>query len=72
MLNSEFVKLFSGNQIDTQHLKQNLEAEGIEPIIKDTNLGVNAALATDYSEYKELYVHQSELERAKAILKDTF
>jgi hypothetical protein len=72
MFDSEFVKIFSGNQIDAEHLKQNLEAQGIEPIVKDTNLGVNAALASDYTELKEIYVHETELDKANAILKETF
>lgn len=72
MANSEYVKVFSGNLIDSQNILQNLKDVGIEPIVKDTNLGITAALATDYLELKEIYVHETELEKATSIVESIF
>jgi len=73
MSDADFVKIFTGNQIDTQLLKTNLEAIGIDPIVKqDSHLGVSAYLVTDYQELMKIYVHKSELERANTVLNETF
>ena len=72
MANSEYFKVFSGNLIDSQNILQNLKDVGIEPIVKDTNLGITAALATDYLELKEIYVHETELEKATSIVESIF
>ena len=73
MADSEFIEIFTGNQIDTEHLKQNLESQGIQPIVKqDNHLGVSAYLVTDYQELYKIWVHESEVEKANTILKDTF
>ena len=39
---------------------------------KETNLGINAALATDYQGLREIYVHKSEVEKAKTLIKEAF
>jgi len=72
MADSEYIKVFSGNLIDSQNIIQNLEDDGIEPIVKDTNLGITAALATDYLELKEIYVHESEVDKATSIIESIF
>ena len=72
MFNSDYIKVFSGSIIEVERLKLNFEAAGIEPILKDTNLGVTATLATDYQELKEMYVHKSEVEKAKNLIQEVF
>lgn len=72
MFDSEYIKVFAGSIIEVEHLKQSLEAAGIEPILKDTNLGINATLATDYQALKEMYVHKSEVEKAKVLIQEAF
>lgn len=72
MFDSDYIKVFSGSIIEVEHLKQNLEEAGIEPILKETNLGINAALATDYQGLREIYVHKSEVEKAKTLIKEAF
>lgn len=72
MADSEYIKVFAGNLIDSQNIIQNLEDVGIEPVVKDTNLGIKAFLATDYQELKEIYVHESEVEKATSIIESIF
>ena len=74
MSESEYIKLFSGNLIDTEHLAQTLKAADITPIVKHFpgNSGVAAYLVTDYEDLKEVYVHESEFKKASEILESTF
>ncbi|MCB0428102.1 MAG: DUF2007 domain-containing protein [Mangrovimonas sp.] len=72
MSDSEYVKVFAGNLIDSENVIQNLEEAGIEPIVKNTSLGINAALATDYQDLREIYVHETEVAQATSIIEGTF
>ncbi|HLT54140.1 MAG TPA: DUF2007 domain-containing protein [Flavobacteriaceae bacterium] len=73
MSDSKFIKVFSGNIFEAERLKEALEAEGISPVVKnDNHIGVSAYLVTDYQELKEVFVHESEEEKALEIVESTF
>ncbi len=69
MTDSNYIKLFSGNFIIVQQLKNELEEININPIIKDeTESGRLAGFGSAISGQQEVYVHKDEVERAKDIL----
>jgi len=69
MTNSEYIKIYTGNTIIVQIIKQRLEAEGINPVIKDeTESGRLADFATSIPGFPEVYVHESENEKAVKIV----
>lgn len=61
MTDSEYIKIYTGGTIIVQIIKQRLEAEGINPIIKDeTESGRLAGFGTTLIGQPEVYVHESE------------
>jgi hypothetical protein len=69
MTDSNYIKLFSGNFIIVQQLRNELEEININPIIKDeTESGRLAGFGSAISGQQEVFVHKDEAERAKEIL----
>jgi hypothetical protein len=61
MTDSEYIKIYTGGTIIVQIIKQRLEAEGINPIIKDeTESGRLAGFGATLIGQPEVYVHESE------------
>jgi len=61
MTDSEYIKIYTGGTIIVQIIKQRLEAEGINPIIKDeTKSGRLAGFGATLIGQPEVYVHESE------------
>ncbi|AUC81867.1 putative signal transducing protein [Lacinutrix sp. Bg11-31] len=69
MTDSEYIKIYTGGTIIVQVIKQRLEDEGINPIIKDeTESGRLAGFGTAYVGQAEIYVHESETDVATRIV----
>ena len=71
-METNYEKIYSGNFIVVQLLVSRLEDAGINPIMKDeSQIGLSAVLVSDYQGMIDLYVNQSELDEANAIVSTT-
>ncbi|MFK7782764.1 putative signal transducing protein [Psychroserpens sp.] len=69
MTDTNYNKIFSGNFIIVQMIKDRLESEGISPIIKDeSESGRLAGFGASIQGFQELYVSNEELTKANAIV----
>ena len=69
MTDSEYIKIYTGGTIIVQLIKQRLEAEGINPVIKDeTESGRLAGFGASLIGQPEVYVHESETDVAARIV----
>ncbi|WP_452220979.1 putative signal transducing protein [Lacinutrix salivirga] len=69
MEGSEYIKIFTGNFIVVQLIRDRLEAIGINPIIKDESESARMAGFGTFSQgLQELYVNNDELDRSVAIV----
>jgi len=69
MSDSEYVKIYTGNYIIVQLIKERLEDIGISPIVKDeTESGRLAGFAAALNGQPEVYVHEKELGKAVKIV----
>jgi hypothetical protein len=69
MTDSEYIKIYTGGTIIVQIIKQRLEDEGINPIIKDeTESGRLAGFGATLIGQPEIYVHESETDIAVRIV----
>lgn len=65
MSETQYIKIYTGNTIIVQLIKQRLEDIGINPIIKDeTESGRLAGFATAIPTFPEIFVHENELDKA--------
>lgn len=71
MTETNYTKLFSGNFIMVQMLRDRLENAGISPVIKDeSESGRLAGFGASIQGFQELYVSNEELIKAKVILNE--
>tara|TARA_B110000902_G_C13722594_1_gene365751 strand:+ start:104 stop:331 length:228 start_codon:yes stop_codon:yes gene_type:complete len=71
-MESNYSKLYAGSFIVVQLITQNLEKQGITPIVKDeTESARLAGFGTPTYGFQELYVHASEQSKAEAIVATT-
>ncbi|MDX1271665.1 DUF2007 domain-containing protein [Bizionia paragorgiae] len=69
MSDSEYVKIYTGNYIIVQLIKDRLEQVGISPVIKDeSESGRLAGFAAALQGQPEVYVHEKELGEAVKIV----
>ena len=69
MSDSEYVKIYTGNYIIVQLIKERLEDIGISPIVKDeTESGRLAGFAAALHGQPEVYVHEKELSKAVKVV----
>lgn len=69
MSDSEYVKIYTGNYIIVQLIKERLEDIGISPIVKDeTESGRLAGFAAALHGQPEVYVHEKELGKAVKVV----
>ena len=69
MTDSEYIKIYTGSVVLVQMITQRLQDIGINAIIKDENeSGRLAGFATSLVSFPELYVHESELDKAVPIV----
>ncbi|AXO79726.1 DUF2007 domain-containing protein [Olleya aquimaris] len=66
---TDYIKIFEGNFIVVQLIKTRLEDIGINPVIKDENeSGRLGGFVHDMPRVPEVYVHQSEVDKALPII----
>ena len=66
-MESNYSKLYAGSFIVVQLITQNLEKEGITPIVKDeTESARLAGFGTPTYGFQELYVHTSEQDKSRS------
>ncbi|MBF8151017.1 DUF2007 domain-containing protein [Winogradskyella sp. F6397] len=69
MSTTEYTKVYFGNFILVTRVKDELEAAGIVPIIKDEGESQRlAGYASMNQGYQDLYVHNDELDKAMLIV----
>lgn len=69
MIDSDYIKVFSGTFIIVQLAVDRLQSAGINPITKDeSGLGVHSGFSSTNSGYQELYVNANELDEAVRII----
>ena len=69
MSTTEYTKVYFGNFILVTRVKDELEAAGIVPIIKDEGESQRlAGYASMNQGYQEVYVHNDELDKAMLIV----
>ena len=69
MIDSDYIKIFSGTFIIVQLAVDRLQSAGINPIIKDeAGLGRHSGFGSTISGYQELYVNTNELDEAVRII----
>jgi len=72
-MDSNYSKVFSGNQFVAKKIVDQLQEIGIRAIVKDeTESARMAGFASTMDGDVELYVHNDELEKAKRILDGQF
>jgi hypothetical protein len=71
MLESNYVKIYTGNFIIAQLIFDKLDEIGINPILKDDNqTGLTAVMVEDYQALIEVYVHKDEENKAMPVVED--
>ncbi len=71
MLESNYVKIYTGNFIIAQLIFDKLDEIGINPILKDdTQTGLTAVMVEDYRALIEIYVHKDEESKAMPVVED--
>lgn len=71
MLESNYIKIYTGNFIIAQLIFDKLDEIGINPILKEDNqTGISAVMVEDYQALIEVYVHKDEAVRAKPVVED--
>ncbi|MFD1613571.1 putative signal transducing protein [Gelatiniphilus marinus] len=69
MLNSNYIKIFTGSFITVQRIISELEKTGIIPVVKDeSESGRLAGFGPSFPGQQELYVHKDELDKAVEIV----
>lgn len=67
MNDSQYIKIFSGNLVLTEQIKQSLESQNILAVVKEQN---ESGLTPIFGGHllQELFVHEDELDRAVEIV----
>jgi Putative prokaryotic signal transducing protein len=69
MTDANYIKIFTGNFILVQRISNELNAIGINPVIKDeTESGRLAGFGASIQGLQEIYVHQDELNKAVEVV----
>lgn len=69
MTDSNYIKIYTGNFIVVQLIKQRLENIGINPVIKDEKeSGRLAGFGATLPGMPEVYVHKNELDQAVPVV----
>ena len=67
MTDSNYIKVFTGNLVISEHIKQSLEEIGISAVLKEQNeSNLNPIFGGHL--LKEVYVHKDELDRAVKVV----
>ncbi len=69
MTDSNYIKIFTGNFIVVQLIKQRLEDINISPVVKDdSESGRLAGFGSSVPGMQEVYVHENEIDKAVEIV----
>lgn len=64
-----YIKIYTGNFIIAQRLREELEKQGISPIIKDDSESARLAGFGTFSQgIQDVFVHQDQFEKSQSIL----
>ena len=64
-----YIKVFSGSLVAVQQVKQLLQAEGIEPIVKDQSHSASiSGFGTLIPDFQEIFVHIDQEVKVNEIL----
>ena len=68
-MDSDYIKIYSGNFVVVRFLLSRLEEVNITPIIKDeTESGRLAGFGSSIQGFQELFVHKNELDKAAPVI----
>ena len=68
-MDSDYIKIYSGNFVVVRFLLSRLEEVNITPIIKDeTESGRLAGFGSSIQGFQELFVHKNELDKAVPVI----
>lgn len=67
MTDSDYIKIFTGNLVIAEQIKQSLESNGINAVAKENNENNLNPIFGGYL-MQEIFVHKDELERAVEIV----
>lgn len=69
MIESDYIKIYTGNFILVQRISEELNAIGIHPVVKDeTESGRLAGFGASIQGLQEIYVHEEEVAQAAEIV----
>ncbi|WP_149277537.1 putative signal transducing protein [Pareuzebyella sediminis] len=69
-MDSNYTKIFSGNRFMAQRIEGKLKESGINPVIKDESDSARlAGFAANVDGNLEVYVHHSEIDTARQVIK---
>jgi hypothetical protein len=69
MIDSDYIKIFTGSFIVVQLINDNLNAVGVSAVIKDeTESGRLAGFGSSIPGLQEMYVHKDEIDKAVEIV----
>lgn len=64
-----FIKVFSGSVVEVQHVRQLLQDQGIEPIVKDNTTSASVSgFGAVMPDFQELFVHSDQESKVKEII----
>lgn len=68
-MESEYIKIYTGDFLTSQRIQQRLEDIGINAVVKNEDESARlAGFANPIPSLQDIYVHESELEKAKTIV----
>ncbi|HIC31029.1 MAG TPA: DUF2007 domain-containing protein [Flavobacteriaceae bacterium] len=68
-METEYIKIFTGDFLTSQRIQQRLEDIGINAVVKNEDESARlAGFANPVPNLQDIYVHESELEKAKAVV----
>jgi hypothetical protein len=71
MLETNLVRIFTGNKVEADLLKGTLEESGITTIVRnDFEAGTIAGFGGGFPSMIDLYIHQDDLNRAEEIIEN--
>lgn len=64
-----YIKVYSGSVVDTQHIMQLLQNNGIQPVLRDnSSTAMLSGFGAVMPNFQELYVHEDEFDQSKRII----
>ena len=68
-METEYVKIYTGDFLTSQRIQQRLEDIGINAVVKNEDESARlAGFANPVPSLQDIYVHETELEKAKTVV----